>query len=388
MGVREALIQVLEPVAGALPRPADLVDRLGLDKTNAWRIVRTLEAKTGNAAIHEMSAPSGLRLVLDAARAAGAAADTCDALEGAINAFADLIAEFPDGRRGLNAAVITEIDGASDTMHRGARRKVVQGLTEMLGLRAGVRYFATILAPGEIETHGDVIGIGGYGELRRVRNGPQPVVFSTQTYTQVTRAGDPRMLTLDSSDDSDPRLRLLAEFSDIDPSSLELRERGHEQRLILGSESPPINEPVGLYFGQRVANALSLTSSGERAEIVNHQPKIPADLAVYDTMVHESLFQSCDPPRTSVEWFGFNPVAQSPFPDDGSYRIDWNPATASLGKGLGRLALRELPNVRGLLRNVFDRVGQDPDEYRVYRTSFPFCVPGVSFVVWFEGDAT
>ncbi len=383
--IRDGLAAALDPVVGSFPRVSHLVEALGLDKTNAWRIVRTLEARTGESAIHETSAPSGLGMVLKAARKAGSPAEACEPLEAAIASFAELIAEFPDGRRGVAAAVVIGLDGAADAMHRNARRKVVQGLTEMLGLRGAIRYFATIMTPGTVAGLGDVIGVGGYRELRRVRCGPRPVVFSTQTYTKVAREGDPRALTLDGLDDPDPRLRLLTQFSDLSADKLTLQQRGREQRLILDSDTPAVNEPVDLFFAQRVTNAIDLSSTGHgQAEIIHHQPKIPTEHAIYDTIVHRDVFPDDDPPQSTVEWFGFNPVVQASFPDDDSYRVDWNPETRPMGSGLDGVKHRDLPYLPRLLGHVFDQVGLDPADFRLYRTAFPLSVPGVSLAMWFE----
>lgn len=395
--ISRALRELLEPLTGPDPKPADIAEVLELDRTQAWRLSKLLSESDPFVALHDSPAPKGLGLIVEAAERAGAPSSAATAMRRAIAGFAGLLHEFPDGRAGLAGALASRVPKAHDAALKSAKKMVAQGMGQLLGMRAAVRYVATILVPSAgHDDLADVVAVAGYRDLRRLRMGPTPVVFSGRTYARAAGAAPgppgPAVQTLEGGDDPDPRLRVLREFSEMSADALSLERVGEEMRLILGANSPPVNEPITVFFGQRVARSLARARSadpdGKRYELVHHAPVLPSDVNVFDTFVHRSLYPEADPPQVTVERFGFNPVVQSRVPDDASYRVEEPPEPKPLGCGLSRSTLRSVPRLSELLTDVFGRIGFDPGEFRLYRTTLEHVPPGFAVVMWLELPAT
>lgn len=388
--LRRTLADLLEPLTGPDPRPADIGEVLGIDRTQSWRISRVLLTDDPYAILHETPAPKGLALIVDAAERAGAPTAAARAMRQSIAAFAGLLHEFPDGRAGLEGALSSRVPRAEEASLKAARKKITQGMGQLLGLRAAVRYVASILVPSPgHEALADVVAVAGYRDLRRMRIGPSPVVFSGRTYTRLANAAAPALVTLEGADDPDPRLRLLDDFSELTPEALSLEQSGEELRLVLMPDQPAVNEPITMFFAQRVARSLdrSMAARGPgdpRHEIVHHAPVLPSDVNVFDTLIHRDLFPSADPPAVTLERFGFNPARQVGKPDDAAYRVDSDIDTRRLGWGVRRATVRAVPRLPELLETVFRRIGEDPQDYRMYRTTMEHVPPGFAVVVWIE----
>lgn len=380
----KAFSALLLPIVGPDPKPNDIGDALSLDRTQSWRIYRIITATDPFTAVHESPAPKGLGAIVDAAERAGGNAAALHEARKTVAAFASLIHEFPDGRAGLDAALSAKVPKALDAAIRTARKGVSAGMSQLLGLRSAVRYVGGILTPSEgFENAADVIAVAGYKDLRRLRVGPTPIVFSGRTYTQSPRAGDPALLTIDNQTDPDPRLRMLGPYCSIGADDLQLERSDDELRLMLSPDTPGVNEAVTLFFAQRIARSLARhRTEGREHELVHHAPVLPSDINVFDTFIHKDLFPLADPPRVTVERFGFNPLVQSKKPQDRAYRVDDIESIAALGHGLDKAVLRAVPRLTELLASVFERAGLDPNDFRLFRTSVEYLPPGFSVVVW------
>jgi hypothetical protein len=380
----DSFVLLLTPIVGSEPKPNDIGDALALDRTQSWRVHRILTASDPLTALHESPAPKGLGAIIDAAERAGGDGQALQAARRAAAAFAAVIHEFPDGRAGLDAALSGRVPKALDAAIKSARKGVSAGMSQLLGLRAAVRYVGGIITPSpDLATTADVIAVAGYKDLRRLRMGPSPIVFSGRTYTQSPRAGDPALLTIDGKTDPDPRLRMLEPYCSIPADALQLERSDDELRLTLAPDMPSVNEVVTLFFAQRIARSLARhRMEGRECEIVHHAPVLPSDVNVFDTFIHKDLFPKASPPKVTVERFGFNPVVQSRKPDDRAYRVDDIETLSVLGHGLRQAPLRAIPNLTEIMTFVFGQAGLDPDDYRLYRTSVEYLPPGFAVVVW------
>lgn len=382
--ISQSLRRLLEPIAGANPKTGDIAAVLGLDRTQAWRIARAIEAEDPYLVLHEVPAPRGLSAIVDAAERAGADAAASAAAREAVSEFAALVHRFPDGRAGLDAALAARVPKALEAAQKAARKKIGQGMSQVLGLKAAVRYVASIVTPSrDRDDTCDVVAIAGYRDLRRLRIGPAPVVFSGRTYTQAPSVTAPALLTIDGAIDPDPRSRILEHYSSIPPDTLTVEQNGSTIRLVLAPDTPAVNEPVTMFFAQRIARTIQRWSSAERNhELIVHSPVLPADVNVIDTLIRDDVLPLADPPRLTVERFGFSPVAAAGSPDDRTFRIDEVVETATLGPGLGRALNRAVPRVGELLAEVLERSGEDPRRFRVYRSTQENAVPGFVTVAW------
>ncbi len=375
---------LIEPLTGIRPKPNDIGDVLSLDRTQSWRISRMMSDECPYTILYESPAPKGLGLIIDAALRAGSPPETGEAFRKTVAEYETLLRKFPEGRAGLDGALSACVPKARDAANKKARRQVSIGMSQLLGLRATVRYVSGVLVPSQnLDSKVDVVAAAGYVDLRRLRIGPSPVVFSGKIYTHTPGSNDPALETLDGDLDPDPRLRLLHQFGSVPPDALTLEPSGSELRLVLAPDFPEINVPITIFFGQRIARSLDRYRSEERThEVVHHAPVLPADINVFDTIIHKDLYQRARPPRLTIERFGFNPSIQSHKPDDASYRMEDEPQAIGLGMGIKRINTREIPNLKDLMESVFGRIGHDPNDFYVYRTTIEYLPPGFSVTVW------
>ena len=383
-----AVRELVEPLTGHKPKPNDVGEVLKLDRTQAWRVSRMMSDECPYTVLYESPAPKGLRLIIEAALRAGTPERAATMARGTVSQYDEMLDRFPEGRAGLEGALSARVPKARDTMYRKARKQVSIGMSQLLGLRAGARYVAGILAPSEgLASKADVVAVAGYKDLRRLRVGPAPVVFSGRTSTQKPGPKDPALETLDGDLDPDPRLRLLDQLAPVPPEALRLERSGEELRLTLSPEFPPINNQLTVFFGQRIARSLERYRTTDRThEVVHHAPVLPADVNIFDTIIHKSMFLRAQPPRLTIERFGFNPMIQSQKPDDASYRMDDHPDVVGLGSGIKRIGARVIPELGELIASVFERIGADPDDFLLYRTSVEHLPPGFAVTVWLPLD--
>lgn len=379
---------LIEPLTGLRPRPNDIGEVLSLDRTQSWRLSRMMSDECPYTILYESPAPKGLGLIIDAAERAGSPAEAAQAARRVTKIYEGILQKFPEGRTGLDGALSARVPKAREATNKKALRQVSIGMSQLLGLRATVRYVSGILVPSEnLDTKVDVVAAAGYVDLRRLRIGPAPVVFSGKIYTHKPGLNDPALETLDGDLDPDPRLRLLHQFGSIPPDALTLEPSGNELRLTLAPDFPKINTPITIFFGQRIARSLERYQVEDRThEVVHHAPVLPADINIFDTIIHKDLYHQAKPPKLTIERFGFNPSTQSYKPDDTSYRMDDEPQAVGLGMGIKRINTREIPQLRDLQASVFERINHDPNDFYVYRTTIEYLPPGFAVTVWIPLD--
>ncbi len=386
--LQRAMTDLVEPLTGLTPKPNDIGHALSLDRTQSWRVSRMMSDECPYTVLYESPAPKGLGLIIDAAERAGAPAEAIDQARLIVRQYGQLLQAFPEGRAGLEVALSARVPKARDTANRKARKQVSIGMSQLLGLRATVRYVSGILVPSEnLDTKVDVVATAGYIGLRRLRYGPSPVVFSGKIYTRKPGIDDPALETLDGDLDPDPRLRLLHQFGSVPADALTLEPSGNELRLKLAPDFPEINQPITLFFGQRIARSLERYRTDTRThEVVHHAPVLPADVNIFDTIIHKDLYHSARPPHLTIERFGFDPSVQSYKPDDTSFRMNDDLQASPLGMGVKKMNTREVPRLADLLGSVFSRIGRDPDDFYVFRTTINYLPPGFAVTVWLSLD--
>lgn len=386
--LQSTIRDLIEPVAGLRPKPNDIGEVLKLDRTQAWRVSRIISDECPYTIVYESPAAKGLGLIIDAAVRAGASKQHAKAAREVVRKYDEMVDQFPEGRTGLESALGAYVPKAKEAANKKARKQVSIGMSQLLGLRASVRYVSGLLVPSDaIESKADVVAVAGYTDLRRLHIGPSPAIFSGRTYTHTPAHLDPAVETLDGDQDPDPRLRLLSQYGSVPQDALTLVTSGNELRLVLAPDYPAINDPITVFFGQRIARSLERHRTEDRThEIVHHAPVLPANMNIFDTIIHKDLYPNAHPPKLTIERFGFNPVTQSQKPDDDSYRTNESPEVIKLGTGINKIGVRQIPQLKEMLESVFERIDQDPNDFVVYRTMIEFLPPGFAVTVWIPLD--
>src|SRR5262245_1043311 len=101
--LRAALLEVAHEIGGPTLRPSRFVDVLGIDKSLASRISRSLRAESVTELLHLTPSPMGLGLFLDAAtrRRISTTAEALRRARTAVAEFQEFLGHVSGGRAGL-----------------------------------------------------------------------------------------------------------------------------------------------------------------------------------------------------------------------------------------------------------------------------------------------
>src|SRR5262245_32421765 len=175
--LRKAIAPVLEAVAGVRPRPTRLARAIGLDKSLASRLVRTVLATSDLDLMHLVPSPGGLRIL---AHQAARLADPTSIrnLLAATERFEELLDGVPGGRASIDA----QISGASDIAllkrEHIAKQASFKAMSFLLGHFCDVVTTTLFLVPSKDRKRVDGIEIQRRLDLRRMRPSTPLVLMS------------------------------------------------------------------------------------------------------------------------------------------------------------------------------------------------------------------
>ncbi|MEM9378799.1 MAG: hypothetical protein AAGB93_02540 [Planctomycetota bacterium] len=382
--VAARLTDAFTEALGAAPaRAALLVDRLGLDKTLASKLVRGLRAEEPLRALLELPAPQGLGLAADAAARAGASAPAVLAMREEIERLAHLQDEFPGGRSDLLAILSGWLPETRDKEDRQARQAAFRAMSTITGTRYDALYNAYVYAPSATDPDVcDTAWIVARLGLRRLRHGPS--IRLTSMRADETGTDVPRRLTLAGQPlDRSPRRLLVPAFCSDPLPGLEVQEATGRFDLVLGPTSPPLDRAADLALGSLSRGLVPRFRTEDRAwDYTMHTATRPARVLIVDLLVHRDLYDG-RPPIATAQLGGGTPDLRGPRSEQAD-QIDLPLEQRTLGNGLSRLGSSEVPRCQELLTHAFGELGWDPELFRVYRVRVPYPAPTVTILLWLE----
>ncbi|MEM1448070.1 MAG: hypothetical protein AAGI22_03110 [Planctomycetota bacterium] len=380
----ERLGRVLESALGAPPaKPAELVDRLGLDKTLASKTLRGLRSDQPLLALLELPAPKGLGIATDAAEREGAAAPTVAAMRESIARLASLQHDFAGGRAGLLAVLSGWLPETRDKEDRHARQAAFRALSTITGTRIDALYnvYAYAPSPDDPETCDTALVVARLG-IRRLRHGSSIRVASLIPDTSGHDVPVRTSLSGEPLGDS-PRNLLLPAFCSDPLPDLDVLEMAGRVELILGAKSPPLDGSADLAFGSKARGLVPRYRTDDRAwDYTLTVGGRPAVVLVADILVHRDLFDG-RPPIVTPQLGLSDPDMRGPQFEQAD-RVDQPMDVRALGTGLSRLGSNDVPRCQELLAHMFAELRWDPEQFRVYRIRVPYPVPGIALLIWFE----
>jgi hypothetical protein len=147
-------------------------------------------------------------------------------------------------------------------------------------------------------------------------------------------------------------------------------DRRIERGVIFDELSPSVIGLTGksTIFSGEVIHNVGPVKSDRVGEIAHFGSGIrtPAEFLISDHIVHKSLFPGVERRLRVYSELTTQQAREEhdliPVPE----RLD------HLGSGLSRVRTADVPRYAELLNHVFDRIGQDPDEFDVYRIRMPY----------------
>jgi hypothetical protein len=380
--LRAGLGDLIQHLAGTPPRPIRLTRDLGLDKSLASRLVQANRAESDAEFLHRVPSPTGLRMLLDAARA--------QAVPGHLLAVADLIDQFdqligrlPGGRQALDAQLGEASDFVRVRREHMARQASFKALSFLFGHYTETLVTALFLLPSADGRHVDVIEVHRRLGLHRVTPGtplpllslhtPPPEVAGQQGAVMTSLKGDAH--TRHAGD------FVMAEASSAGLPALQVEREGHSATFVLaGDDDEPL--PARLTTALRVVRAETLTVSASYRVLRSYLLHSPCQRLVRDLYLAEGLWPGAVPEPGFYLPGPSGAQLSAPEPGRRHYRqLNLSAHFEALPGGEAGFALAGVPDQTAALQSVLARAGLAAQGWMGWRCEMSYPVPLIEMQV-------
>jgi hypothetical protein len=384
--LRASLEPIILEVAGPVPRPSRLAQRLEIDKSLASRLSRAFRREDSLEFMHLLPAPTGLRIFLAGAAEAQVDARLCQQAENSVDQFQALIDTTPGGRATLDAAISARSEEARNRNERSAKQAVYRGMSYLLGLHCETIVTSFIIQPSEDGDGVDAIDLHQRIGLRRLRPSAPVGIFSLRLHPP-SEGGTPapQVRTLDGGPASDVESHLLPDFSSAPLPEMEALHNGTQTTIVLSGEDPKMEAPMTLTSAVVISNVMQrYRTEGCEDEWRGYLLHYPCKTVIRDVFIRDDLYVGSVPEITfHIPTPKGLETVRHPSPFKTLNTLDLSIPIENLGRGLEQLAPREVPTYPLLVRQVFERTGWDASRFRGYRARVIYPVPMVFMTWWF-----
>ena len=390
--VLRQLLEQAESLAGHAGRSTALTARLKLDKSLASKAIRAAQTEDPLAALLVLPGAQGLSMIARSARRAGVAATLCDALVERARELDAIIAALPDGKADLEATLAGWFPQEMSRGERRARLAAHRSAVFLAGTSLEAAYECEIHMPGQNDGWCDSITLAMRLGFRRLRLGSRHIVSGLPSV-----ANDYPGLTMSTLDgepyDDGPLKAVVREFSSDPLPNFDVMPRGRGWMFAIGSASPDLGEPVDVATALRVRGICPRYATDElEYEHFTMALRKPTRALVMDLLIHKSMFVTGEPELTT-RLYGEAPppprIAHSP--DGKPLFSEYDPIASSaelrrLGPGMEALASPLVPRVRDFVGFGLQKLDTTIHEFRAYRISIEYPLPGMQYRVWMPLD--
>jgi hypothetical protein len=373
--VGHELVESLDRVISSLPlrsaRPQDFARQFGVNKDIASRLFSAIRSKDPLAAVHRLPGSTALRSVLAAAEAHGADPALVRRAEESVRAFDAFVRDEFDDRAGMDALIGASLPGARRKFEATSKQTMYRGAVGLKGVTSDA-ILVTFIAyptPGAEKKTCNTAVVNGFVGLRRVRPGAVIQLASVVTEPGHTSA------TLEGGPVESPGSPLLNAFcSPPSPPVLARREGKHVHYTLRDVGVGP-KSAVDLFLAELVVGNhpryRDPAKPGKRwfYSGVDH----PTKLLIFDLLLRRDMWPRSEPELRLYDSIIYG-LADPNDPRRDKDRLDLAETIAPLGIGTDRFRCEEVPNYPGLLAEMFNRLGQNGDDFRGYRArvAYPF----------------
>ncbi len=374
---------VVEDLPLAKEGPQRLAQALGLDKVLCSRVLKASRAFDPLAVLHLLPGPEPMRRFYRAARRKGVDAVLAKEAELGIDRFRVFLRQELGDRSSLDAALSAWLPEAKREFELRRKQAAFRAMSQLLGVSVTQNYGLVLLHPSTDQKHIDVVWVLGLFGIQRERPGAR-VKLATRRITRDGKARRPR--TLDGVAANDLEGLRLDSYCALPPASFELRRSLDTMHYLLGDDG----------FGREARRDLVLAEVN-KAELLSRPPEgrkgyvfvdvdSPSRHILFDVLVHKDIYPDATPELgiydASFEgWVDVN--------DEGSElaRLELAEELQQL-KSTKDMLHPSIPRHRELLHEVFERLGWDPNPWRIHRCEVEYPLYGSQIVISFPQNGS
>jgi hypothetical protein len=363
--VHSSFQRLLDGAVNVALGPSELRRSMGVDTSQASRLLTALRCGDPVAAVSRMPKTAGLRRFVKGAKRANVQKDVVERAERAVDRLEKLVRSV-GGQAALDAMLagwIPEVRHAFELRNRQAAFRAMSGLK---GVSADVILNTNLVHPGSNDDRPDSAQLMGPIAVRRLRADADVRVTSCRVLEPRPRGADPT--ALDGRPlDSEPCSSSLPDF--CEPSSPQIRcvRQGLVLNRVLDHAAIGPQSRCTVLFGEIHRESARRFTTPKRPYTGHcYSVEIPTKLLVLDYFVHESLWPHCGP---EVRTYDYSPLGAAN-PNDPSRAADlWRmgETVQHLGAGGRGFALAEFGRYVEALQHVCGRLGWNLEEFRGYR---------------------
>lgn len=388
--IEQTLLRLLESIRDftqswpiARRNGSQISRELGIDRTTCQRLTMLARGeRSPTAMLDGLPGPRMLRSVADAAEQAGSPVSqrTLAALRSAIDRFEEML-EPIGGSVSKLRKLLARPNGEEAVLGVGSPVGNIQG-QELLFSAASVvmgKHSAATTVINLYDKHGVDDGrlriltiSGNHGFVAVPDAAPTVTLFRPDVDTPSGESPGPGR-------GWQTQPVVLERFTTAKWQVLRLNKKGGYAALaheILGGEEPAD------YFMFGSSPVPDPSDSPERVKEVWAMLSVPTRSLVFDLYMHESIARRS---IVSADVHLWQPNFESDPHGRWHTRLSQTPTIVQLGRGIGRVTAASNPAQAGLVRELFDRAGTDPEEYIGYRCEerFPIWRTGYRFEIDF-----
>ena len=273
-------------------RPIDLARGLGVDMKLAWKASHLANAAEPFDAVRHLPGMAGMRILLDAATHKNCDLRLVNRAMDSYKAVQNFISRRCGSRRAFES-MVAGIEGARDQrLEHEHRRLLFDGASSVWGLRAETLYRLDVLFPSSIEGLLDCVTLRTMAGLRRLRGGA-PLVFLRPRIID-DRGVEVRNVVDEPLEDGigEGELPVIPELCRGQVPVFPRRKVG--KKWIFEAETLDVADPSPFTVSTgEVLRAVQPTTVAENSHGIFQlmRLRIPAELAVFDILVHEDLLE-------------------------------------------------------------------------------------------------
>lgn len=292
-----AMFESCDAVSGN--RPIDISRGLGIDMKLAWKASHLANSAGPFDAVRHLPGAAGMRILVDAVTARGGDEERIDRATRAFDEVRGFISRSAGSRRAFES-MVSGIDGSRDRrLEEEHRRLLFDGASSVWGMRADTIQRLDVLFPSSIDGLLDCVTLRGLRGMRRLRGGVSLPFFrpriiddrGQETKNMVDEPIDPQVKPGD--------LPIVSELCEGAVPSFPMRRVGqssiYEASALDGADPGPFTIVTG-----ETLRAVQPTkvSSDTHGIFQLMRLRIPAELAVFDILVHDDLLEAGVEPDT------------------------------------------------------------------------------------------